>query len=138
MYCYPLIIEMVKTIINRLITILFLFLVTFSCTREPEEIYEPYKHLTGTYLCDYVEYSYGQVEGYRIEDIRIVKVRPFPDKQSIYVLNRKVTLNEHGVFTDYHYYLKFWNDSIYSNHMNGGLGGGKYQIYTGVKISSDY
>ena len=51
------------------------------------------------------------------------------------VLGREVSLDSAGYYSAYHYGLRLWNDSISSMFMNGGLGCGQYEVYTGYRIS---
>ena len=53
------------------------------------------------------------------------------------VLGRDVHLDSAGWYFSYHYGLHLWNDSVYSNYMNGGLGCGQYEVYEGYRISHE-
>jgi hypothetical protein len=57
-------------------------------------------------------------------------------KNTLFVLGREVELDEDGYYYAYHFGLRIWNDSIWSLHMNGGLGCGIYERYEGYRISS--
>jgi|ADurb_Cas_01_Slu_FD_contig_21_698790_length_560_multi_2_in_0_out_0_1 hypothetical protein len=52
------------------------------------------------------------------------------------VLGRDVYLDSNGFYSAYHYGLRFWDDSISSNFMNGGLGCGRYESYKGYRFSN--
>lgn len=53
------------------------------------------------------------------------------------ILGRDVYLDSTEHYHNYHYSLRLWNDSIYSDFMNGGLGCGKKETYNGLKISNN-
>jgi hypothetical protein len=53
------------------------------------------------------------------------------------VLGRDVYLDSAGWFNDYHYELRLWNGSIYSQFMNEGLGCDQTEIYEGYRISGE-
>lgn len=58
-------------------------------------------------------------------------------KTTLFVLGREVELDEEGYYYAYRFGLRIWNDSIWSLHMNGGLGCGIYEHYEGYRISSN-
>jgi hypothetical protein len=66
----------------------------------------------------------------------IITVDYGTNDSTLVVLGREVKLDEDGYYHSYHYGLRLWNDSIWSSHMNGGLGCGVYETYTGKRISS--
>jgi len=65
----------------------------------------------------------------------IISVNYGKTDSTLNVLGRDVYLDSTGSYYAYHYGLRLWNDSIQSNFMNGGLGCGRYEVYTGFKIS---
>ncbi len=65
----------------------------------------------------------------------IISVNYGKTDSTLNVLGRDVYLDSTGSYYAYHYGLRLWNDSIQSNFINGGLGCGRYEVYTGFKIS---
>ncbi len=76
-------------------------------------------------------------EHFSREQDTIISVTYGESDSTMHVLGREVYLDSAGWFSDYHYGLRLWNDSIYSHFMNGGLGCGQYEMYEGFKISSN-
>ncbi|MBA7544930.1 hypothetical protein ES705_37291 [subsurface metagenome] len=74
-------------------------------------------------------------EPYSRERDTIIRVIYGETDSTLIVLGRVVWLDSSGYFSDYHYGLRLWNDSIWSYYMNGGLGCGQIEIYEGYKIS---
>lgn len=72
---------------------------------------------------------------YSVRDT-IISVNYGLTDSTLSVLGRDVYLDSTGFYSAYHYGLKFWDDSISSNFMNGGLGCGQYELYKGGRISN--
>lgn len=71
---------------------------------------------------------------YSLKDT-VISVHYGNTDSTLLVLGREVYLDSDGHYSAYHYGLRMRNDSISSHHMNGGLGCGIYETYTGIKIS---
>jgi len=83
--------------------------------------------------------SYGDPrlgQFYLLKDT-IIAVYYGKSDSSLVVLGREVKLNKEGYYSAYHYGLHLWKDSITSNYMNGGLGGGINEFYKGIRISDN-
>lgn len=81
-------------------------------------------------------YSYGDPKcgSYSSTRDTIISVKTGATDSTIAVLGRDVYLDSNNEYYAYHYGLQFRNDSIFSTYMNGGLGCGQYEVYTGVKL----
>jgi hypothetical protein len=106
-----------------------------SCDKDESNPTDFRTKYVGKYQVHEQIFSYGLGDPINSERDTYISVRYGGTNSTLLVLGREVLLDLSGCFTDYHYYLRLWNDSIYSSFMNGGLGGGQYEIYEGYKIS---
>jgi hypothetical protein len=84
--------------------------------------------------------SYGSIEcgePYSRERDTVIIVNYGETDTTINVFGRDVKLDSSGIFYDYHYSLRLWNDSIKSYLMNGGLGCGQIVTYLGRRVSEE-
>lgn len=117
--------------------VLACFLLT-SCDDEKETKADFRDTYIGKYQVSEHIYSYGPpdiVPYVNTTKDTVISVTKGSTDSSLLVLGREVILDSNHEYYAYHYGLQFRNDSIFSNYMNGGLGGGQYEVYKGVRIS---
>lgn len=127
-----------KYICNWSFLIIFLSILFTGCKKEEAVSDHPVYKYIGRYQTHLKVNSYGSVSGnpgYSYEKDTVISVKPGNTQHSLWVLGREIVLDTAGYFYDYHYSIHLWNDSIISTFMNGGLGGGVYEVYTGYRIS---
>ena len=118
--------------------ILFLCCLPGSCDKVgsgPSDFRDMY---TGKYQVHETIYSYGFPvcgEPYFSERDTIISVSYGYTDSTLLVLGRDIYVDSTGRGYDYHYGLRFRNDSIFSYFMNGGLGCGQYENHEGIRIS---
>jgi len=120
---------------KKLINIIFLILILFSCNKENNNLNKNLSNYIGKYQTVSKFTTFGAMPYSNIEKDTIISVDYGNSDTTLIVLNREVWLDKNREFYDYHYGLQFRNDSIFSTFMNGGLGGGNYEYYVGYKIS---
>ena len=110
-----------------------------SCHKEEEKIQvqnDFRDKYVGKYQVTESINCYGPCDTCSSQKDTVISVRYGLTDSTLSVLGRDVFLDANGNYYAYHYGLRLWNDSIYSNYMNGGLGCGQHEIYEGVRISA--
>jgi len=116
-------------------------IILFSCDDEPSGPKDFRDQYVGKYQVHESISSYGwpdmNGESYSRERDTVILVDYGNSDTTLIVLGREVWLDTTGSYYDYHYSLRMRDDSLWSFFMNGGLGGGQYEIYEGVRISPE-
>jgi len=122
--------------INRIILVsLILSLgLLLSCKKENDKANDFRDKYVGRYQVVEKRDSYGAINNIHTVRDTIIEVNLGFSDSTLLVLGREVKLDSSGYYSAYHYGLRLWNDSILSTYMNGGLGGGVYEKYTGYKL----
>ena len=111
----------------------------FSCKEPIFKRYDKRYKFIGKYNVKKTINSYGSPEcgePYSYETDTTIIVNYGKTDSTLDVFGRDVWLDSTGRYSEYHYGLRLWNDSISSTWMNGGLGCGQYISHIGVKISN--
>jgi hypothetical protein len=113
-----------------------LFTIFFMVCCQKEDTAKDYRAaFTGTYAAKETTTCYGAMGNCYHESDSIIYVIPGDSDSTILVLGRMISIATDGIYTAYHYGLQFRSDSIFSNLMVGGLGGGTYVKHVGKRIS---
>lgn len=126
-----------KKRINLAIGIIYFGIMIFiSCDKDdtkPSDFRDKY---IGMYQVKEEINCYGSCQSCSSQRDTVIKVNYGLTDSTLNVLGRDVYLNSTGSYHNYHYTLRFWNDSISSIFRNGGLGCGQYETHKGLKISN--
>jgi hypothetical protein len=110
-----------------------LLIVLFSCRKEPSETTFDY---IGKYRCRHTHTCYGALGNCFSEDTVDISVRKGATDSTYSLFNGDYYIAADGCCSGYHFTFCFFGDSLHASFMNGGLGGGAYDVYDGVKISN--
>ena len=132
-YKYLLSIGFRKVFIIMLIFHGTFFISCNKCDNKPTDFRNQY---IGEYQVSKSIRCYGTCWTCSSEKDTVIVVNYGLTDSTLSLFGRDVCLDSDGYYFDYHYELRIWNDSIYSQFMNGGLGCGKYEIFEGSRISS--
>jgi hypothetical protein len=106
-----------------------------SCCKDGDNSPDFREKYVGSYQVKERIACYGPCDTCFSEKDTVIIVNYGLTDSTLNVLGRDVCLDTAGYYASYHYGLRFWNDSISSFYMNGGLGCGQYETYIGTRIS---
>jgi hypothetical protein len=110
-----------------------LVLVLLSCRKEPTETSFDY---IGKYRCRHTHTCYGALGSCYSEDTVEISVRKGATDSTYSVFGGDYYIQSDGCCYGYHFGFCFIGDSLHASFMNGGLGGGFYDVYDGRKVSN--
>lgn len=90
----------------------------------------------GKYRCVHTSSCYGALGNCYSQQVETLSVRQGATDSTFAVFGGDYYLDAAGCCSGYHFGFCFSGDSLHANFMNGGLGGGVYESYEGVKISN--
>ena len=90
----------------------------------------------GKYRCIHTSSCYGLAGNCYSQTEEIVTVAQGKTDSTYAVFGGDFVIDQDGCCYGYHFGFCLTGDSLHASFMNGGLGGGVYENYEGVKISN--